>query len=140
MNPLRGQESRGSSRYLGNTGGTPGLLNDLNGVHWLWLHPPYTPSAGTSIKVTVLPEKWATNNSLGKHHVKVLATAQTQNRLMSRRPKSATGPYMDDLFLPAVVTGDRQSEIRLFQLCLAHERPPAAILEAGRSSVNWISV
>jgi hypothetical protein len=91
---------------------------------------------GTSIRVTVLPEKWAANNSLGKHHVKILGAAQTQNRLMSRRPQSATGPYKDDLFLPAVVTGDRHTDIRLFQLCLAHERPPADIVEAGRFSYS----
>jgi hypothetical protein len=88
----------------------------------------------------VLPEKWAANNSLGKHHVKILGAAQTQNRLMSRRPQSATGPYKNDLFLPAVVTGDRHTDIRLFQLCLAHERPPADIVEAGRFSINWMPI
>jgi hypothetical protein len=43
---------------------------------------------------------------------------------------------MDDLFLLAVAAGNGRSDIRLFQLCLAHDRPPNEMLEVGRFSVN----
>ena len=49
---------------------------------------------------------------------------------MSRRPKSATVPYMNDMFLFAVATGNRHNDIGLFHLRLVRKRPPADILEA----------
>src|SRR5260370_29165600 len=58
---------------------------------------------------------------------------------MSRRPKSATVPYMDDLFLLAVATGNRHSDIRLFHLCLVHKRPSADI-QARTFSASWMFV
>jgi hypothetical protein len=85
----------------------------------------------------VLTEKWAVDNRLGEHHVKIGPTVQTQNRLMSCRPKSATVPYMNDIFLFAVATGNRHNDIGLFHLLLVRKRPPADILGRGVFNPTW---
>jgi hypothetical protein len=60
---------------------------------------------------------------------------------MGHRPISASGKYMDDLFLLAVTAGNGHNGIGRFQLCLGHNRPPAGMmLVLGSVSVNRMAI
>ncbi len=57
-------------------------------------------------------EKWAGDNGFGNPYFKLPPAFQALHPLMRRRPKSAAGLYMDDLFLLAVAAGNGQRDIR----------------------------
>ena len=86
-------------------------------------------------------EKWTADDGVGNHHLKLLRAFQTFNRLVRLRPKSVAGQYLDDLLLLAVTAGNSHNGIRLFQLCLGHNRPPGEVmLVVGSLSVNRMAV